>query len=111
MVRPGSLARKVTFIVEHAWKLSARTQTDSILVSVWDVAATSCSVYFAPYERYLVVAVSGGDWMRLADSVRADGVVTQLSPNAAAGLWTHQCMGTQRLEGTAEREIRILEGL
>jgi len=103
----GSPGRKVTFIVEYAWKLSARTQTDSVLVNVWDEVATSCSVRFSLYERYLVVAVSGGDLIRLVDSVRADGAVTQLSSSAAASLLTNQCMGTQPLA----RAGRALEQL
>lgn len=98
--------RKVTLLVEHAWKLSARSQTDSILVSV-TTPGTDCGVSFGLYERYLVAAISGTDWARLVDSV--DGVPgrTRLSHGAAATLWTDRCMGTRPI-AEARQALRQL---
>jgi hypothetical protein len=104
--RSGSLT-KVTLLVEHAWKLPARTQADSVLVSVWTTPGPSCGAYFRLGERYLVVAQSGASLATLFDSVANTPGRTTLSPAAGASLWTFQCTGTQPLAG-ARRALEQL---
>lgn len=97
----GNDGRKVTFIVEHAWRLSARTQTDSVLVSVWS-PHSNCAVGFERYERYLVVAVSLGNWARIIDSAQGTPRRTKLSAAEEQSLWTDRCMGSRPLADARE---------
>lgn len=90
--------RKVTLMVEHAWKLPARTQADSVLVPVWTIAGGSeCGFHFTLGERYLVVALSGAALAGIIDSAEATPGRTRLSSMAGASLWTFMCSGTRHM--------------